>query len=631
MSHTKRTTAVIAFAAVLAGTVAVNAMLGMTTRSLRIDCTQERLYTVSSGVKELVRSLDEPIKLDLYWSASVGNDVPQLRTYAERVREFLDELAAASNGMLRLRQIDPEPSSEAEDEARAAGVAALSVDGSGKTLSLGLVLRGATDKTDIIPYLDPAQESFLEYEVARRILALKGGAKPVIAVISSIAMEPAFDPRMQQQQQGTPVVMQQLRQLFDIRMVPAENPVVPPEAKALVVIQPRGFSEAALKAIDAWVVAGKPTLAFLDPWYESDPQARQMMMQGGPAGSAFEAPALVASWGLDIPVDSVVGDKDNALRVQSRTQGGRTMNLTYLPWIALGKSSFAAGDPVVGPLNTLNLMSAGSIRKRDGGTSTVEPFVSSSPNVQLVPTMKLGLMGQPDRLLNDFVSLNAAQTVAARVTGPIVSAYPPTKEDGTPGEAVKGTANLIVIADADLLQDQTWVTEERFGNQVLGYRTIADNGSLVLNAVETLSGDHVLASLRGRGEFRRPFKRVEDLRTAAEEKYLAEEQELQSNITKSQARISELQREKGSGQNALILSPEQEAELKKLESTVADTRKKLRDVQYRLRRDIDGLGSGLMLLNVAAWPAIVALGASAWTTRRMLGQRRRAEKVGGGR
>ena len=634
MAITKRSTAIVSFVAVLAGTVALNAVLGLTSRSVRIDCTEERLYTLSSGVKELVRGLDEPVKVDLYWSASVGNDVPQLRTYAQRVSEFLTELASASGGNLRVRQIDPEPSSEAEDEARAAGLASLQVDGAGRTLTLGLVLRGSTDKTEVMPYLDPAQESFLEYEVARRILAVKGGKKPVVAVVSSLPMEGSFDQRTMQPTQP-PVVMQQLQQLFDVRPIDKAAPKIPDDANVLVVVQPHGFSDELLRAIDGWVVEGKPTLAFLDPWCESDPQSRQMAMQGGAAGTSFEAPGLLATLGLDIPTDSVVGDRSFATRVRARTPAGVTMELDYLPWIALPREAFAKGDPVVGTISTLNMMSAGAVRSKEGATTKVEPFISSSPDVQLIQTMKLGFFGQPDQLIKDFISLNAPQSIAVRVSGPVTSSFPPAappaqpSADGTPPpappalEAAKGTANVIVIADADFLQDQSWVSEERFAGQLLGYRTIADNGSLVLNAVEALSGDRVLAGLRGRGEFRRPFDRVETLRREAEAKYLSKEQELEQGIQQSQARISQLQSEKkGSGVNALILSPEQEAELHKLEETMAAARKELREVQYRLRRDIDGLGSGLMLANVALWPAVVALGAMGWLARRVLGQRR---------
>jgi ABC-type uncharacterized transport system involved in gliding motility auxiliary subunit len=635
MANTKRTTAIVSFVAVLAGTVALNAVLGLGSRSLRIDCTEERLYTLSSGVKELVRTLDEPVKLDLYWSASIGNDVPQLRTYAQRVKEFLTELSNASGGTVRVRQIDPEPSSEAEDEARAAGLASLQVDGAGRTLTLGLVVRGSTDKSEVLPYLDPAQESFLEYEVARRILAVKGGKKPVVAVISSLPMQGSFDQRTMQPTQP-PVIIRQLQQLFDVRPVEVNAPKIPDDASVLVVVQPHGFGEEALKAIDGWVVAGKPTLAFLDPWCETDPQSRQMAMQGGAAGSSFEAPGLLNTLGIDIPTDSVVGDKSFATRVRARTPAGMTMELDYLPWLALPREAFAKGDPVVGSIATLNLMSVGSIRKREGGTTTVEPFVSSSTEAQLIQTMKLGFFGQPDQLIKDFVSLNASQSIAARISGPVTSAFPaapsapPAEGAAAPpaAEPAKGNANVIVIADADLLDDQTWVMEDRFAGQSLGYRAIADNGSLVLNAIEALSGDRVLAGLRGRGEFRRPFDRVETIRRDAEAKYLSKEQELEQKIQQSQTRISELQREKtGAGANALILSPEQEAELNKLEETMAASRKELREVQYRLRRDIDSLGSGLMLANVALWPALVAIGASAWTARRMFGQRR----GGGGR
>lgn len=630
MATTKRTTAVVSFVAVLAGTVALNAVTGLSPRSVRIDCTEQRLYTLSSGVKELVRSLDEPVKLDLYWSASIGNDVPQLRTYSQRVSEFLNELANNSGGNVRVRQIDPEPSSEAEDEARAVGLASLQVDGAGRTLTLGLVVRGATDKSEVMPYLDPAQESFLEYEVARRILAVKGGKKPVVAMLSSLPMEGSFDQRTMQPTQP-PVIVQQLQQLFDVRPVDKAAPKIPDDASVLVVVQPHGFSEDALKAIDAWVVAGKPTLAFLDPWCESDPSTKQMAMQGGAAGTSFEAPGLASMLGLDIPTDSVVGDKSFATRVRARTPAGVSMELDYLPWLALPREAFAKGDPVVGAISTVNMMSAGAIRKKEGATTTIEPIISSSPDVQLIQTMKLGFFGQPDQLIKDFISLNAAQSIAVRVSGPVTSSFPPAApapaaEGAAPAptpEPAKGNANVIVIADADFLQDQTWVSEERFAGQLLGYRTIADNGSLVLNAVEALGGGKVLAGLRGRGEFRRPFDRVEEIRRDAESKYLSKEQELEQNIQQSQARISELQREKkGTGVNALILSPEQEAELNKLEETVASARKELREVQYRLRRDIDGLGSGLMLLNVALWPALVAVGATAWTARRMMGQRR---------
>src|SRR5262245_18311210 len=103
----KRSLAIIAIVRMIVALVARNTVLLFSIRSARLDLTQERLFTLSPGVKELVRKLDEKVRVDLYWSDSVGNDLPQYRMLANRVREFLDELAAASGGKVEVRTIDP--------------------------------------------------------------------------------------------------------------------------------------------------------------------------------------------------------------------------------------------------------------------------------------------------------------------------------------------------------------------------------------------------------------------------------------------------------------------------------------------------------------------------------------------
>jgi len=119
----KRRTALLGAVVLLVALVAFNTVSVFTLGWLRADLTQEGLYTISPGVLDTVRSLDEPVRLDLYWTAKTGADAPQVRAHAQRVREFLEALAAESDGKVILTVIDPEPFSEAEDAARAAGVA----------------------------------------------------------------------------------------------------------------------------------------------------------------------------------------------------------------------------------------------------------------------------------------------------------------------------------------------------------------------------------------------------------------------------------------------------------------------------------------------------------------------------
>ena len=75
-------------------------------RGARVDLTQNNLYTLSSGTKEILAKLDEPINLYLFYSDKGSQNIPQLRTYATRVRELLEEMAARSNGNIHLQVID---------------------------------------------------------------------------------------------------------------------------------------------------------------------------------------------------------------------------------------------------------------------------------------------------------------------------------------------------------------------------------------------------------------------------------------------------------------------------------------------------------------------------------------------
>ena len=132
-----------------------------------------------------------------------------------------------------------------------------------------------------------------------------------------------------------------------------------------------------------------------------------------------------------------------------------------------------------------------------------------------------------------------------------------------------------------------------------------DNASLLVSALENLSGSSDLISLRSRAEFSRPFTRKEELMMAAEERFRAEELELEAKLADTQARLDELQRDKDPS-SALILSPEQEEQIQSFRAEQVETRRKLREVKRELRAEIDALGTRLKLLNIFLVPAIIA-------------------------
>ena len=612
-----RRNALLTIAAVLVGVVALNTVIDVSVPFLRADLTQDRLYSTSKGVDRVLATLDEPVRIDYFWTLEGSKDQPLIRAHGQRVREYLEELRRRSNGNLEVRFVDPEPFSEAEDEARAAGLPALAVDGSGRTLTLGLVVRGPTDRKETIPYLSPENEPLLEYQLLRAISSVGRPSKPKLGLLSTIPLEPAMDPRNPMQQRGTPVVIQQLREQADVVAIEPNADKLPDGIAALMLVQPRKLTDAMLRAIDAWAVAGKPLIVLADPYAETDtgPDASAMGAKRG--GTTYDLGNLPKAWGIDIPKDMVVGDLDHATRIRAPSRNGGVRELDYPAWLSLGKDAFSESDPLVGGLQSLNLMSPGSIEPAKDATSRVEVLVRSGLRSQMIQTLKLGFFGDPEQLIKDFKSDDRSKILAARITGDIASAYP-----GPDGKAATGKANILLVADADLIADDTWVIDDRAGGMNIGKRAIADNGPLVLNAVELAAGNPALAEIRARGQFRRPFTVVEAMRKDAETRYIAREKELQDEIQRTELQIGELQRERTAEGTQIVLTPEQAKRVKELQQRMVAARKELRQVQHDLQRDVEGLGTRLLVVDSVVWPLAVAAVALAWYVVRGRSSRR---------
>ncbi len=593
---------------ILAGLVVLNAGATFGIVGWRLDLTSEGLYSFSAGTRAILKSLGEPVRLDFYVSREAISDLPDLRAHAQRVQEYLEELVTLSGGSLELRIIEPRPFSEEEDDARAAGLLVQGVNNAGSTVVLGLVVAGPTGMTKSIPVFSPERDSFIEYEVAKAIAIVGRTGKPKVGLLSCMPLEP---PR--QLPDGSvappaapPFVIEQMRELFELTVIPPTAEALPPGIDALMLVQPRKLGEPMLRAIDAWAVAGKPILVLADPFAETDQHPDSRAMGSKVPATTYDFPLLQA-WGVEIPREMAVGDLDYTTRIQTAGPDGTMRELNYLAWLSLTRGAFSQSDPLTSAFEAINFKSVGEIqRAKDlvpGVSPTIEPLISSSDRSQLIQTLKLGYFGDAEQLLRDCKPDGIRRVLAARITGPIVSAF----------TLKPGRADIVIIADADLLSDHTWLGEDRQTGQ---RRAISDNGPLVIGLLERMAGDPAIATLRSRGAFRRPFERVEELRKAAEAKYIAREKDLQLEVRKAEINIAQLQGKAGGGESGqMLLSDEQKTELAKLQATVNEYRRELRAVQFGLRSDVESLGQRLLVLNVIVWPMIVALVTGVWCFR----------------
>ena len=162
-----------------------------------------------------------------------------------------------------------------------------------------------------------------------------------------------------------------------------------------------------------------------------------------------------------------------------------------------------------------------------------------------------------------------------------------------------------------------------FGQDIV--TAFADNGSMVVNAVDNMLGNRDLISIRTRASSGRPFERVEEIRVAAEKSYRATEERLQLELEETDRKLTELQAAKGESE-LTVISDEQQVEIQRFLDRKLEIRSELRQVQHNMRRDIDQLGTRLKLLNIALIPTIVMIIALVYGARRRKRQGQRYQK-----
>src|ERR1700723_2105310 len=595
-------------------------------RGMRVDLTQNRLYTLSRGTQQVLAELKEPVNLYFYFSReAAAKQAPLLMPYATRVREFLEELAARSNGKIHLRIVDPQAFSDDEDRAGEYGLQPLR-SGGGDALYFGLAGTNSTDGRSAIPTFQADGEEFLEYDVAKLINELGTPKKPVIGLLGTLGMQGQFNPMTGQMGDPWPIYTQ-LEELFTVRSLTPDTDHIDQDVDVLMLVHPKHLAQKTLYAIDQFVMRGGRILLFVDPNAGGDTSGQDPSnpMAGMMADHSSDLEPLLAAWGVDYDPTKVIGDLERGLEVRTNMQSPPVRHIGIL---GLGHDDMNQKDVISGSLDKINLATAGAPAARPGAKTTFEPLLLSSASAAPIPAQRFNALTDPSTLRDGFKPTGIRYALAARVTGPVDSAFPqgaPPDQKAAAGppaaHLAKSTspANIVIIADTDMLMDYMWVqTREVFGQRVA--QAFANNGDLVANILDNLSGSTALISVRGRATFSRPFERVEALRRQADDRLRSKALELQAELQQTETKLTELQR-KRNDQSSIMLSPEQEAELKRFTAEKTRVRKELRETQRGLDVDINRLGSRLKVINIAIAPLVVAIaGVVILSTRR----RRRA-------
>ena len=599
------------------GFIAFSALNTLLFGRLRIDFTEGRLYSVSDGTREIIAGIGEPIDMYFFFSDKATREAAPLRTYARRVRELLEEYAHEADGRIRLHVIDPEPFSEAEDQAGEFGLQAVPLDAGGDKVYLGLAATNAYGDKQVLPFFQPEREEFLEYEVSKLIASLTAAKKPVVGLISGLQLAGGFD-MMSSQPTPAWTVIEQLRESVEVRTIGPQADRIDPDVTTLLLVHPGSLPPTMQYAIDQFVLKGGKAMVFVDPYCESARAAPNPMMPQEPGATASSLGSLLAAWGVDYAMDKVVGDPATALQISIAPD---QQPVPHLGFLGLGTGNVAAGDVITTRLESLNLGFAGALSSSKGASTRFEPLLQSSDRAGLIDSMRMQTTRDPTALLADFTPGGQRYTLAARISGPAKSAFPGPQKEGESHVAEAKDINVVVVADADMLADRFWVQVQDFFGQRIA-TAWADNSAFLQNGIDNLSGSSALIQVRSRGRFSRPFDLVQSIRLGAEARYRASADELQKKLDDTEKRLEELQSGKADARQ-LVLSPEQEAALNEFQEQKLRIRKELRDVRHRMDSDIERLGMLLKVLNIVVAPVLLTLALFGWHRWRLRAGRAR--------
>jgi ABC-type uncharacterized transport system involved in gliding motility auxiliary subunit len=601
--------------AVLAIVIGVNMISDARFASVRADMTRGKIYTLSTGTTRILGTLKEPETLRLFYSRLLGSSVPAYGTFADHVKEMLAEYAAASHGMVKIELYDPEPFSDVEDRAVGYGLQGVPVDTAGNQVYFGLAGGNLEDDERTIPFFQTEREGFLEYDLTKLVYELSNPSRPVIGVMSSLPLDGDMRMAARGAESQPYASATLLRQTNDVKTVPTNVDRIDPSIQVLLVASARGLTDATLYAIDQFVMRGGKLMVMVDPWSEALAAAPSQTGMP-PTDTSSDLHKLFEAWGIVYDPTQVTGDLTGAWRVRGSAED-RMQAVNYVAWFNI-RDGISHDDPATADLQQVSVASPGALSKAPNADIEFTPLLTSSARSGTVPRDSLA-MPDPGKILSNFRPEGGPRVIAARVRGKLKSAFtgPPAPPEGKAAPKdlpaykaeTDGPANLVVVADSDILSDRYWVrVADFFGQQIS--TPFADNGPFVANLVGSLAGGDALIGLRSRGVTNHPFTRVEELQSDAQAQYSQTEKALRTHLEEVEKQLRGLRsgdNERGGRPAEAVITPEQRAAIDTARADIVKTRRQLRDVRLQLNHEISALELRLRILNIVLVPALLTI------------------------
>jgi ABC-type uncharacterized transport system involved in gliding motility auxiliary subunit len=631
-------------------------------KPLKADITDQKLFTLSAGTKSILAKLNQPIRAKLYYAKTASLKGPdQIRffnNYYEFVKALLEEYVAASKGLVTLEVIDPRPFSDDEEQALKYGLQRFPITEE-ENFFFGLVVQTPFGVEKAIPFFSPDRQNFVEYDISYLIDTAVTRQKKRVGVLSSLPVMGEdvsgymAEMMMRQGQQPAPpwTFVEQLRKQYDVKTVPTDVNDVNDmnDVDILLVVHPKELPEKTLFAIDQFVLKGGRTIVCVDPHCFSDRPAGMPMQMAMQQSHSSDLNKLLRTWGLEMPAETFAGDRTLASLASIRANQRPERIIGYLNLEPEGRC-FATDNVITTQLNQVRFLFAGVLNEVAADPNQAKEDAAKIQRTPLVTTSNRGntftisspyelMILDAASLMRKFTDGSKPVTMGYLVTGRLKSSFPDgiqvevaastddSEKPKDPNETKKTTKRItglkeaqedcavVVFSDVDFISDNMAYQNSFFGKIVVG-----DNSTLMLNAIDDLSGSSDLVSIRSRGNFKRPFVVVDEIERQAEAETAEEVEKINMQIAGFQGELQSIVASAKEGQEEVIgssiVKKKQELELKILQA-----QRQLRQVKMTRRERIERLGNELRQANMLGAPVVILIIAIVLGVRRNVRKR----------
>lgn len=455
-------------------------------RFVRVDVTRDQAYALSKATHDTLEALDETVTVTAYFTENLPAPYSANASY---VRDLLEEFRSASHGKVSYEFIDPasqetekdketkkemkqdifgrqfrEPTA-VEKELASNGIQPVEIrvikedQQQTKRAYMALVIRYG-EKKEVVPVVQGVGS--LEYDLTSLIRKMTRAKTPVIAVLQG-----HDEPKLQEKLQRFSTL---LSQTYEVRPVElGQKEAFEPDVDALFVMGPkRPLAPNELKAIDQFVMAGKPVAFMLDAV-----SVDLKTFESTPAQSGLNA--MLSSYGVTVG-DKLIADVSSAqVNVQERRGYMVVSSPAPYPFIPIVKR-LEGDSPISKGLADVTFPFVTEIKAASGDGHDVVVLARSSEKSW--PENSPANVDPRREWRNETITPSGPYPLMIQLAGKLKSA-------SSPGTESKSEAKLIVIGTSALF------TDDFLNNRA--------NATLLLNTADWLVLDPALLAMRNRG------------------------------------------------------------------------------------------------------------------------------------